>query len=92
MADEYAWRDRDTIISLVKGFKRCLDDFMVLVQEAGNFKRGVLDHPGRVAELKKILDIGGISFEDKTWTIEDIQAKCEEIRTIYDYLTTPKEE
>lgn len=80
MADETAWRDRDMIINIAEGFKKCFDDFTTLFQEVEKFKFEVLDNPARTTELKKIL------AEDPNWTVADIQTKCDEIRTIYDFL------
>ena len=85
MADERAWQDREMIINVAEGFKKCFDDFMALVQEAGKFKFEVLDDSARVTELKKIL------AEDPNWTIPIIQAKCDMIRTLYDHLIALKE-
>lgn len=82
MADKYAWEDRERMISLFKNLQRCLDDFKALAEKAGKFKLGVLDHPARLAELKKLID------EDDNWTLASIQAKYDEFKTIYEYLTT----
>lgn len=81
MADEFAWRDRDTMISLFKNLQSCVDNFIIYAKEAEKFKMGVLDHPARLAELKRLID------EDPNWTIEDIRAKYNEFKAIYDYLT-----
>ena len=85
MADQYAWRDRDLMISLFKNLQRCLDDFNAFAKEIHKFKMGVLDNPARLAELKKLID------EDDNWTLDSIQAKYEEFKTIYDYLITLEE-
>jgi len=82
MADEFAWRDREMIISLFRNLQQCIDDFMKYSEKIHKFKMGVLDHPARLAELKKLID------EDPNWTLADIQAKYDEFKTIYDYLTT----
>ena len=82
MADEYAWRDRDTIIRLAEGIQRCLDEFMGFAEQVEKFKLGVLDHPVRLAELKRILD------EDPKWPIGVVQAKYNEIKIVYDFIVT----
>lgn len=82
MADEFAWKDREIMISLFGNLQRCLDDFKTFAKEAEKFKLGVLDHPARLAELKKLIN------EDPNWTLADIQTKYNEFKTIYDYLTT----
>lgn len=81
MADKYAWMDRERMISLFKNLERCLEDFKAFAREAEKFKMGVLDNPGRLAELKKLID------EDDNWTLASIQAKYDEFKTIYEYLT-----
>jgi len=85
MADEYAWRDRDTIYKIAEGFQRCLDDFMMLAEKTEKFKLGVLEHPARLAELKKIID------EDPNWTIQLIRDKYNEIKTVYNFIMTLRE-
>ena len=82
MADEFAWKDRDLMISLFKNLQRCLDDFKGFAKKMHKFKMGVLDNPTRLAELKKLID------EDPNWTPASIQAKYDELKIIYDYLTT----
>lgn len=87
MADIYAWRDREFMIDLFKNLQQCIDDFIKLAEKAHKFKMGVLDHPERLAELKKLID------EDPSWTLTDepgqirIQDKYNEFKEIYDYLT-----
>ncbi|GAH48216.1 unnamed protein product [marine sediment metagenome] len=82
MADEYAWKDREMMISLFRNLQRCIDDFKKFAKEVEKFKLGVLDHPARLAELKKLID------EDPNWTLDDIRAKYDEFKAVYDYLTT----
>lgn len=81
MADEQAWRDRDMMISLFRSLQRCIDDFIKYAQETQQFKLAVLDNPGRLAELEKIID------EDPNWTLASIQAKYNEFKAVYDFLT-----
>ena len=81
MADEYAWRDWKLMTSLFNELQQSLDSFKKAAVEAGKFKMGVLDHPGRLAELKKIID------EDPNWeNMASIQARYNEFKAIYDYL------
>lgn len=82
MADKYAWEDREMIINLFKNLQQSLESFKESAEKMQKFKLGVLDHPGRLVELKKLID------EDPNWTIADIQTKYDEFKTIYDYLTT----
>ena len=88
MADEFAWQDRDRMLNLFSKLQRSIDDFKEYSKQAHKFKMGVLDHPGRLAELKKIIDI------DPNWTLTDepgqtsIQAEYNKFKEIYDYLTT----
>lgn len=82
MADKYAWQDREMMIRIFRDLQRCLDDFKALAEQAQKFKAGVLDHPGRLAELMKLID------EDDDWELDDIRAKYDEFKVIYDYLVT----
>ena len=82
MADEFAWKDRDLMINLFRDLQQCLDDFKKFAKETKKFKLGVLDHPARLAELKKLID------EDPNWTIDSIRAKYNEFKAIYEYLIT----
>jgi len=86
MADKYAWQDRDMIYKITEGFQRLFDEFMVLAKQTEQFKLGVLDHPIRLAELKKIID------EDPNWTVELIREKYNEIKTVYNFIMTLKDE
>lgn len=86
MADKFAWQDREFMIRLFKNLQRCIDDFIEYSEKAHKFKMGVLDHPGRLAELKKLID------EDPNYTLTGesgqigIQEKYNEFKAIYDYL------
>lgn len=82
MADEYAWKDREMMISLFGNLQRCLDEFKAFARKAEKFKLGVLDHPARLAELMKLIN------EDPNWTLDDIRAKYDEFKAVYEYLTT----
>jgi len=81
MADIFAWKDRDLMISLFRNLQQCIDDFIKYAERIHKFKMGVLDNSTRLAELKKLID------EDPNWTLASIQAKYDEFKIIYDYLT-----
>lgn len=80
MATLEAWTDRETILSLFKGLKQSLDNFKIFAEALETFKVDVLDDPARKAELLKLID------EDPNCTLQDIQEKYNEYKTIYDYL------
>ena len=80
MADERAWIDRYTMISLFQNLQGCIDNFIIYAKELNKFKNEVMDDPARLAEMKKLID------EDPKWTLADIQTKYNEFKTIYDYL------
>lgn len=81
MADIQAWEDRKTIIILFHNLQSSLKEFKDYAEQAGKFKLEVLDNSERLAEMKKLID------EDPNWTLQDIQNKYNEYKTIYDYLT-----
>ena len=81
MADERAWIDRYTMISLFQNLQSCIDNYIIYAKEANKFKTEVLDDPERVAEMKKLIN------EDPNWDIQDIQNKYNEFKTIYEYLS-----
>lgn len=80
MADEQAWTDRYTMISLFQNLNGCIANFIIFAKELNKFKNEVMDDPDRLAEMKKLID------EDPKWTLADIQTKYSEFKTIYDYL------
>lgn len=80
MANETAWTDRYTMISLFQNLQGCIDNFIIYAKETNKFKNEVMDDPARLAEMKKLID------EDPKWTLADIQTKYQEFKTIYDYL------
>ena len=80
MADERAWTDRYTMISLFQNLQSCIDNFIIYAKETDKFKNDVLDDSARLAEMKKLID------EDPRWTLADIQTKYNKYKTIYEYL------
>ena len=80
MANEQAWIDRYTMISLFQNLKSCVDNFIIYAKELNKFKNEVMDDPVRLAEMKKLID------EDPKWEIQDLIDKYNEYKTIYDYL------
>lgn len=80
MATQTAWKDRKTMISLFQNLQGCLSNFKIFAKEAEKFKLEVLDDPERLTDMKKLID------EDPDWTLQDIQNKYNEFKTIYDYL------
>lgn len=82
MADEKAWADRATMISLFSNLNGCLENFKISAKEIEKFKNEVLDDPVRLAEMKKLID------EDPNWDLQKIQDKYNEFKAIYDYLKT----
>jgi len=80
MANEKAWEDRDAIINIDEGWKKCFYDITALFQEAEKVKFEVLDDSTRVAELKKIID------EDPRFTISALQVLHTEIKSVYDFM------
>ena len=80
MATQEAWTDRYTMISLFQNLKGCIDNFIIYAKELNKFKNDVMDDPDSLAEMKKLID------EDPRWSIQDIQTKYQEFKTIYEYL------
>lgn len=81
MANEQAWIDMRTLISMDTNLNQQVANFKIFFEELKAFKEEVLDDPERKAELKKLID------EHPNWTMAKINNKYQEHKTIYDYLT-----
>jgi hypothetical protein len=80
MADQDSWDSFKTMENIFATMDSALDTFKTYAVEMEKFKMGVLDNVGRKAELKKIID------EHPDWTMTNITAKYNEMKTIHDYL------
>lgn len=80
MANQQAWMDRGTFISLFSNLESCVANYKIYMEELNKFKTEVLEDPERKDELLKLVK------EDPDWDLTKIQNKLNEFKAIYEYL------
>lgn len=80
MADDRAWADKGTLLSLHQNLRGCLNNYKIFFEELKKFKQEVIDDPARKAEFMKLIN------ELDGWDIDKITNKYLEHKTIYEYL------
>lgn len=80
MADDRAWRDRSTLLSLNQNLNQCLANYKIFFEELKKFKEEVMDNSVRRDELKKLIN------EMEDWSVVKVNNKYQEHKAIYDYL------
>lgn len=81
MANDTAWGDRSTLLSLNQNLNQCLANYKIFFEELQKFKEEVMDNPARKDELKKLIN------EMEDWSVAKINNKYQEFKTIYEHLT-----
>jgi hypothetical protein len=80
MANDTAWADRSTLLSLNQNLGQCLANYKIFFKELEKFKQEVMDNQERKDEFKKLIN------EMEGWSVSKINNKYSEHKTIYEYL------